>query len=879
MKTSHVSHENRCFWTAPALTGGLLLLVFAVFGFFPFGGKSISWCDMTQQVMPLTGTFGRILRGEGSLLFDSAAAGGMNFWGVFFFFLASPLNLPAALAPLEWLPYVMNLLLLVKMMLCAFTAALFFRRFFPEMGTLPISLFGVLYGFSGFALNYYQNIVWLDMMALFPLLLLSLTALVTDRKMLPFVLAFSAMLTVNYYLSYMVVLFLILGMGLFFYFCSSPKRSGEYALLLGTGALASLLITAPVWLPSLLEVENSARGVGLIQSLSAGNWLTGLSTTLPVLFCGAPLASLFFLRKRQARSGFFTSLMGTIFLLLLPVILDPINKMWHTGSYQSFPVRYGYMLNFLLLLFAAEILSRQLSPEDAAPSTRLWAKIVFPLLLLTFTGGIFYALSYRLDTLAVYTKRLWGDKGSFRGLLLFLLVSVLILTLTLFAYKKRQLSRKFAAALLTLTVLLESFFGAGVYIGSVDQSLTNYQAMSDLKGRIPDEGFYRLKTERKFFAVNFFSAMGYESLSHYTSLTAESYLTSIRKLGYSGYWMEVNSNGGTAFSDALLGNRYILRRLKDAAEASILSDATLYWNHYYLLQRLPFALPSALVTDAEPGFLSELPNTASRIDMQQALADALFDGAEGLFTRHTPDAGSDSMEMTYTIPVEGTRILYFDCAAAPSTRINPSINKSCRITVNGEPIRGEFPTQSENGILELGTFTDETVTITVERLKSVKPTYYGVYSLDTALLETLCEKAEGSELSVHGNRITVSCKAKEGQTLFLPISYDKGFKATVNGKEVPLSKAAGAFLTLPLSEGKNEIRLTYTPPGLHAGLFLMAAGLLLLLWFLWKGKNWCLSKQELCKTALFLFAAVFIAVLLLIYLMPVAVHLMAKLSK
>ena len=85
--------------------------------------------------------------------------------------------------------------------------------------------------------------------------------------------------------------------------------------------------------------------------------------------------------------------MGTIFLLLLPVILDPINKMWHTGSYQSFPVRYGYMLNFLLLLFAAEILSRQLSPEDAAPSTRLWAKIVFPLLLLTFTGGIFYALS------------------------------------------------------------------------------------------------------------------------------------------------------------------------------------------------------------------------------------------------------------------------------------------------------------------------------------------------------------------------------------------------------------------------------------------------------------------------------------------------------
>ncbi len=545
-----------------------------------------------------------------SAFFDIGAAGGMNFWGVFFFFLASPLSIPAALTPLEYLPFAMNILLLLKMSLCALTAAIFFRRFFPEMRSVSITFFGLMYAFSGFALNYYQNIVWLDMMALFPLLLLSLTAMMAHRKLFPFVLCLSAMLVVNYYLSYMVVLFLIFGMGLFQFFCIAPKRSGDCTLLLGTGAILSLLLTlfqffciapkrsgdsilllgtgailsllltAPVWLPSLLEVSASARGQGLISSLSAGNLTTDLYTSLPVLLCTAiPAASLFLIRRRQTRSGFFTALAGCILFFLIPLVLNPINKMWHTGSYQA--------------------------------------------------------------------------------------------------------------------------------------NLQNYWASVDLSDRIRDDEFFRLKTDGKYFAVNFFSAMGYPSLSHYTSLTPECYLTSIRKLGYSGYWMEVNSNGGTAFSDALLGNRYILCRLKDADNASILGEDTVYWNHYYLLQKLPYRLPSAIVTDAEPGFFEELPDTSSRILLQQKLANALFPHAERLFRGYAPDIGSSVYDRTYTIPVSGEQILYFDCAAEPSTRLNEGVNQSCQILVNGIPIRERYPSQSENGILCLGTFKDETVTVTV----------------------------------------------------------------------------------------------------------------------------------------------------------------------
>ena len=49
-------------------------------------------------------------------------------------------------------------------------------------------------------------------------------------------------------------------------------------------------------------------------------------------------------------------------LMLIPVIVEPINKIWHTGSYQAFPGRYGYILVLLGLCLAAQVLQRPVDP-------------------------------------------------------------------------------------------------------------------------------------------------------------------------------------------------------------------------------------------------------------------------------------------------------------------------------------------------------------------------------------------------------------------------------------------------------------------------------------------------------------------------------------
>jgi hypothetical protein len=55
----------------------------------------------------------------------------------------------------------------------------------------------------------------------------------------------------------------------------------------------------------------------------------------------------------------------------------------------------------------------------------------------------------------------------------------------------------------------------------------------------------------------------------------------------------------------------------------------------------------------------------------------------------------------------------------------------------------------------------------------------------------------------------------------------------VDGKKQEVKKALGFFMGVSLTEGEHEIVWSYTPPGLHLGMFISVSSLLLLI-FLWK---------------------------------------------
>ena len=105
--------------------------MYACFGLFPLGEKTLSWGDMDQQVVPLLMELQDILRGDSGFFLNLQNAGGMSFYGVFFFFLASPFSFLALFWEKAQLYLLANLLVLLKLSLAAAGGAWFFQRSTP----------------------------------------------------------------------------------------------------------------------------------------------------------------------------------------------------------------------------------------------------------------------------------------------------------------------------------------------------------------------------------------------------------------------------------------------------------------------------------------------------------------------------------------------------------------------------------------------------------------------------------------------------------------------------------------------------------------------------------------------------------------------------
>jgi uncharacterized membrane protein YfhO len=142
---------------SPIAVAAAVLLVFMRFELYPFGTRTAAWCDMNQQVVPLLCQFKDILDGKSGMFFSFKNASGMNFWGVFFFFLASPLTFLVKFVEKSDMLLFVNILIVMKMALCAFTSSLYFilgerDGEYRNLGAVEITLLGFIYATSGYVM-------------------------------------------------------------------------------------------------------------------------------------------------------------------------------------------------------------------------------------------------------------------------------------------------------------------------------------------------------------------------------------------------------------------------------------------------------------------------------------------------------------------------------------------------------------------------------------------------------------------------------------------------------------------------------------------------------------------------------------------------------
>ncbi len=176
-----MGQEGRALGLAFFLPFGLMLLLFAASGIYPFGDRSFMYSDMYHQYVPFLEELVRLARNGESLFYSHRLGLGVNFWALYAYYLASPFSWLALFWPEAYLVEFMSYFVLVKIGLTGLACCFFLQRSGGGRGYAP-AFFSSFYALSGFVAAYNWNWMWLDGLILAPLLLYSLRRLLLADK-------------------------------------------------------------------------------------------------------------------------------------------------------------------------------------------------------------------------------------------------------------------------------------------------------------------------------------------------------------------------------------------------------------------------------------------------------------------------------------------------------------------------------------------------------------------------------------------------------------------------------------------------------------------------------------------------------------------------
>lgn len=894
---------NRWVWIIPPVIVAVAMLIwFSARDLYPFSDKSIAWSDMVQQYIPLLASFKDIMAGKDGFFFNVSNGAGMNFYGVFFYYLASPFTFLVTFVDKTDIWGFVNIIILLKMCVMSGTASFYLSRKNPNAPLLNIFL-SVLYAYSGYAMMYFLIPAWLDVMYLFPLLLLGLDRVKEGKRGL-FIFALASSIIVNFYLGYMLVIFLLLYGFVYVLMTKNKKFAGNFVLC----CVVAMLVSAVAWLPSLLQYFSSGRKTSIIESLSKTqpfvSYQTSWQTVLSMLFL-FPFA--FCHRDSEDKDGKLRQIL--FFAMLVPMLfIEPINKMWHTGDYMCFPTRYGFMPLFLCITLTMDKLSVKMPSkeqgegvESFAPLGGKWLSFIKKdgkryavgvLVLLVSIAYCFLAIRYtnaNVQLMDQYSSNNWGNDESIRALLKLYSVALLVGVALFVVYRWGMAKRCLLWLSIGAFVISELYVAPMTYMshpGAQTSRMERYQGAIEIANVIDDDSFYRVKAEKeetdgeknKLFDVMLLSAGGLNGLGHFTSLTNGNYMYAMKQFGYSSYWTEVDNYGGTAITDALLSVKYKVSNKKTSED--------LYQGKKYHVSSTPVGLSLGIIARRDIIQNAENLDYSDRGNMQEILYEDFF-GENDCVTNYTlKDAvlsgvrvaeNSDGIHLTpgtvtFKIPVTQAERLYLNIFDKNDNTLHQSINKDFDVSVPSSGfVWSQFPQQTCNGLLELGEFENRAVEVKITVRANTTVQNFGIVGVKEEPLLQAAQSVKTVDMRVDNSRIYGSYNAEGGESVFLSVPYDTGFRLKINGKKASYYQVYDGFIGFYLQEGENHIELSYLSPGFPVAVFLTVCGtgLCAAAFVLWKRKKIRVEMPPvLDKIAYYGLLIAGVAVIAAVYVMP-----------
>lgn len=876
IKKKHPHAYLAVAFLCPAL---VLLAAYFAFGVYPFGGESVLVLDLNAQYVYFFGALRRVLHGDASLFYSFSRAMGGEFLGIFAYYLASPLSFLVALFPADNILDALLVIFTLKCGLCSLSLAYYLEA--HGIGTKPARIiFGALYALSGYGMIYQHNTMWIDCMALLPLVALGIEKLISEKKYKMFTLSLGLAIFSNFYIGYMMCIFCFIYF-FYAYFCMDTNPLGEKKhflrslIRMGLFSAIAVGLAACIILPTYYSLgfgkttfSNPTYGykprfdlLDLAAKLFLNSYDTVRPEGLPILYCGMLtliFVPLFFIAKKvPLREKVGTGALVGIFVLSFSI--DAVDKFWHGMQAPNWlNYRYSFMLIFVLIVAAAKAF-REVRSFTAAQIGGV-------------CGGLFL-LALNVQKLSIdnmHESDLDRDLLCIWLSILFIAVYAAVVSL----FKNRHY-RHAAHSVLAVIVCAELLLSSVVSICYLDDDVvcSTRKSYLDNKHRYEDsvnyilendDGFYRFD-KTKHALIDTPMALGIRGFTNSTSTLSRETIDFLRYMGLASksHWSKYL--GATAPFDTLLGVKYVIVdgdyeipdtyvHVYDGRETGVYENPDALSIAYAVnsaLKDFHLAYPSDYKDGLADGKYEKFTAPYTPPERMNRMAAAMLgeDDARQMFvpiedidtrdnnlnssyvaehTKYTPinESASATLYYEFKVPADGIVYMYL-----PS-----DYPRECTLTVNGSD-KGTVMGNETNRMIALGSFrAGEAVTVGLTLqdknlyIRADEPYFWqvddAVYTETAAALgENQFDITKWSETRFEGTLTATDAR----QTVFTSIPYDANWRVTVDGEAVETYKLLDAVVGFDVTPGEHTVVIRYVPRQFYLGLCITCAAALLLL--------------------------------------------------
>lgn len=843
----------------------VMLINFAIKKFAPFGNQQILVVDLWHQYYPFLVDFQDKLISGQSMLYSWSNGMGGNYLALMSYYVASPINFLTAFIPADFLREFLMLSVCVEVGCASGFMAIFLKKTFKQNG-LPLVLFSTGYGCCAFFMGYYWNVIWLNTVAMLPLVALGMVMLWREKKFVLYTIALALSVIANYYVGLFACIFVLLCfIGYSIMYWNGIKDFFGRLCRTGLFSTIALMLTAFLTLPAFngLQLTYSTNNSWPDYWRCYYQWSEIMSQTLdfippstkenlPNLACG--VAAIFFgimfltTRKINWRAKSFA--VAILVFLVCSFNVNVLDYIWH-GMHNTnmIPHRFAYLFSFVLLTIAY----RAYTLLDKA---KLWDVLI----------GFFGASILVLISMIVQSGTpIWGSWA---------LIGIIALATTLYIFK---IYPKIVLDLVVFAIVMTEAFTAS-YIGIKEVSSTgveDYPKGEAITASLINE-MYRLETNTTDMwraemtqtqTLNDSSLNDFNGISQFSSMSNVSVTKFLEEFGCQG-WQSGNRytyRESTPITNLFLNVKYLIARDTNYSQTKYTSpvfqngEETLLKNTYYLpmgfvteegltdytmYERDPddfsncnaFGKQNELFSKAtgikDDVFTVVQPMGASSTsDTNPVQINKMFSGSVHGYDYSvdlTSQQAPVTVDFVYDIKETGNYFVY-------GVYYNATMDsKTLTIKKDGNSVKTDGDV-SRPYIMNAGDFEKgQKLSVTLENLPNGTSTNFlcFVAKLNDDVFQKGYDKLSQSSLNatnVTDTELDGVIDVKEDGLFYTSVVYEDGWTVKVDGEKVKTKKVGNALLCFDITKGHHEIEMSYTPSGYLVGTLASIMGIIMLI--------------------------------------------------